>query len=120
MSSTLLNVGLACIIAAIIGGGLKAFGLEIPILDSWKRQILLAIFGGALLLYSSGGEKKEVPDDLRRKAAEAVIRARELYEKTLYDQAISQCDNALQFDPANSEARELKSSIEQTKKILGK
>jgi hypothetical protein len=31
MQSTLLNVGLACIIGAIVGGGLKAFGVEIPV-----------------------------------------------------------------------------------------
>lgn len=45
MSTTLLTTGLACIIAAIIGGGLKAFGIEIPTLQSGKRQGLLATFG---------------------------------------------------------------------------
>ena len=37
MSATLLSTGLACIIAAIIGGGLKTFGREVPILQSWRR-----------------------------------------------------------------------------------
>jgi len=37
-------------IAAIIGGGLKAFGIEIPILQSGRRQGLLAIFGLVLLI----------------------------------------------------------------------
>jgi hypothetical protein len=48
MSNTLLTTGLACIIAAIIGGGLKAFGIEIGVLRSWKRQALLATFGAML------------------------------------------------------------------------
>ena len=50
MSNTLLTTGLVCIIAAIIGGGLKAFGIEIPILQSGKRQVLLAIFGFILII----------------------------------------------------------------------
>jgi hypothetical protein len=50
MNITLLTTGLACIIAAIIGGGLKAFGIEIPILQSGKRQVLLAIFGCILIV----------------------------------------------------------------------
>jgi hypothetical protein len=48
LSNTLLTTGLACIIAAIIGGGLKAFGIEIAVLRSWKRQALLAMFGAML------------------------------------------------------------------------
>jgi hypothetical protein len=49
MGQTLVGAGIACIIAAIIGGGLKAFGLEIPVLNSLRRQVLLAIFGAILL-----------------------------------------------------------------------
>jgi hypothetical protein len=49
MNSTLLGAGLACIIAAIIGGGLKAFGIEIPVLQSRARQGLLGLFGLSLL-----------------------------------------------------------------------
>ena len=50
MSNTLLTAGLACIITAIVGGGLKAFGVEIGILRSWKRQGLLAMFGAIILV----------------------------------------------------------------------
>jgi hypothetical protein len=50
MTNTLLTVGLVCIIAAIIGGGLKAFGIEIPVFQSTKRQILLGALGLILLL----------------------------------------------------------------------
>lgn len=45
MSLTLLSTGIACIIAAIVGGGLKAFGIEIPVLNSRLRQLALAGFG---------------------------------------------------------------------------
>jgi len=48
-SATLLTAGLACIIAAIIGGGLKAFGVEFPALRSGRRQALLAGFGIVLI-----------------------------------------------------------------------
>jgi hypothetical protein len=49
MATTLLTAGIACIVAAIVGGGLKAFGLEIPALASSRRQIGLGVFGAALL-----------------------------------------------------------------------
>jgi hypothetical protein len=49
MATTLLTAGIACIIAAIVGGGLKAFGFEIPALASARRQVALGLFGTALL-----------------------------------------------------------------------
>ena len=52
MKSTLFKTGIACIIAAIVGGGFKAFGIEIPLLQSVPRQLLLGIFGGILLILS--------------------------------------------------------------------
>lgn len=50
METTLLNSGLACLIASIIGGGLKAFGIEIPLLTTWPRQIALFFLGLMLCL----------------------------------------------------------------------
>ena len=52
MNGTLLGVGTACIIGAIVGGGLKAFGIEIPALSSLRRQILLAAVGVLLVVVS--------------------------------------------------------------------
>jgi hypothetical protein len=49
MKTTLIILGIVCIIAAIVGGGLKAFGIEIPLLNSKKRQLLLFIFGLVLV-----------------------------------------------------------------------
>jgi hypothetical protein len=45
MESTLLTAGIACLIAAIIGGGLKAFGVEIQVLTTWQRQLALFVLG---------------------------------------------------------------------------
>jgi hypothetical protein len=59
VDKTILYSGLACVIAAIAGGGVKAFGVEIPLLNSLKRQSLLAIFGCVLAVLSLGlGDKK--------------------------------------------------------------
>lgn len=52
METTLLTTGVACLIAAIIGGGLKAFGIEIPLLKSISRQVALGVFGAILLALS--------------------------------------------------------------------
>jgi hypothetical protein len=49
MNSTFVTAGLACVIAAIAGGGLKAFSIEIPLLSSVKRQVVLGILGAVLL-----------------------------------------------------------------------
>jgi hypothetical protein len=67
MSTTLLSAGLACLIAAVIGGGLKAFGVQIPVLQSLKRQVILGLLGIVLILVSfwvlpSSGKKAEPPE----------------------------------------------------------
>jgi hypothetical protein len=49
MEATLITAGIACIIAAIVGGGLKAFAIEIRVLDSVRRQAALGAFGVLLL-----------------------------------------------------------------------
>ena len=73
MSSTLLTAGLACVIAAIVGGGLKAFGIEIPALKSGKRQLGLAIFGMALLVGSVIAPGSERPDPKRANSNREVL-----------------------------------------------
>jgi hypothetical protein len=50
MKTTLITLGIVCIIAAIVGGGLKAFQIEIPLLNSIRRQLLLASFGLVLIV----------------------------------------------------------------------
>jgi hypothetical protein len=50
MEQTLLTAGLACIIAAVVGGGLEAFGIKIPLLNSTRRKAALALLGLALLV----------------------------------------------------------------------
>src|SRR5260370_26253856 len=52
MDQSFLYVGLACVVAAIVGGGLKALGGEVPKVKSGRRQILLAAFGLLLIVLS--------------------------------------------------------------------
>ena len=62
----LVSTGIACLIAAIVGGGLKAFGTEIPQLASVRRQMLLGALGMLLLgvgLWSRPGGQAPAPDD---------------------------------------------------------
>ncbi|MGH8908563.1 MAG: hypothetical protein ACRD0K_19215 [Egibacteraceae bacterium] len=44
MDFTLLVIGLICLAAAVVGGGLKLAGAEVPALTT-RRQILLAVLG---------------------------------------------------------------------------
>jgi hypothetical protein len=50
MDNVFLVAGIACLIAAVVGGGLKAFGIEIPILKSGARQFGLGVLGVTLIL----------------------------------------------------------------------
>lgn len=50
MATTLLTTGLLCVFAAIVGGGLQAFGAKVPIIESTRRQLVLSIFGVVLLI----------------------------------------------------------------------
>jgi hypothetical protein len=51
MSETLITIGVACVIAAIVGGGLEAAGIKFPVLNSVARQLLAAAFGLLLCLF---------------------------------------------------------------------
>src|SRR6266851_880758 len=49
VGNTIEGIGIVCVIGAVVGGGLKGFGVEIPMLQSWWRQSLLAVFGLILI-----------------------------------------------------------------------
>lgn len=49
MEATLLTVGLVCLVAAVVGGGLKILGNEVPALQSVRRQVILGGVGVALI-----------------------------------------------------------------------
>lgn len=51
-ATSLLVIGLACIIAAIVGGGLKLMHIEMPALNSVPRQLLLAAVGIVIVVAS--------------------------------------------------------------------
>jgi hypothetical protein len=50
MNTVLLSAGAACVIAAVVGGGLKAFNIEVPVVSSLLRQALLFVVGAAFLV----------------------------------------------------------------------
>ena len=50
MFETLIVLGIVCVIGAIVGGGLKAVGVEIPAIASVNRQALLGTAGIALVV----------------------------------------------------------------------
>jgi hypothetical protein len=50
IEAVLVSLGAVAIIAAIVGGGLDAAGIHVPILSSIASQILLAVAGIAFLL----------------------------------------------------------------------
>ena len=63
MDDKVLAAGIVCIIGAIVGGGLKAFQIELPIVNSRGRQILLGVVGIVFVLYSRtlGGPQLSPP-----------------------------------------------------------
>lgn len=55
LETTLLTVGLVCVVAAIVGGGLRAFNIELPGIASVGRQALLGSFGILLIVLALVG-----------------------------------------------------------------
>lgn len=49
MQEILLTAGTAFVGAAIVGGGLQAFNIRIPVIDSHARQLMLGGFGALLI-----------------------------------------------------------------------
>lgn len=70
MQATLVTLGVVAVMAAIVGGGLKAAHVELPVLNSIVRQVLLGVFGGVLIIVGlepwadggggNGGEERRV------------------------------------------------------------
>ena len=48
-TQALVSFGIACLIAAVVGGGLTAAGVNIPQLESRTRQVMLGLLGATLL-----------------------------------------------------------------------
>lgn len=49
MSNTWLGLGVICVITAIIGGGLKLAGVDVPVINSIFRQRLLFVAGNLII-----------------------------------------------------------------------
>jgi hypothetical protein len=59
VSESLLIAGVVCIVASIVGGGIKLLGAEVPVLNSFARQVMLFTVGAGFLLASFWvGERK--------------------------------------------------------------
>ena len=71
----LVSGGVAAVLAALVGGGLKAFGIELPILASVPRQALLAVAGLGML--AAGLLVDRLPASGGREAAGAAAPAGE-------------------------------------------
>ena len=52
MQTTFETVGIACVIAAIVGGGLTLFGIQIPVLNAVRRQLMLGVLGVGFIAVS--------------------------------------------------------------------
>jgi hypothetical protein len=61
LNNTVLALGVACLVAAIVGGGLKAAGFEFPVLSSLPRQVVLGILGLILIAVSLRSGPKPTP-----------------------------------------------------------
>ena len=49
LKSPFVILGVVCVLAAIVGGGVKALGSQLPVINSSRRQAILALFGIVLI-----------------------------------------------------------------------
>jgi hypothetical protein len=69
MNESLLVAGIVCIVAAIVGGGVKLLGAEVPVLNSFARQALLFTVGLAFLAASYLTSLPKISSGAKPKAA---------------------------------------------------
>jgi hypothetical protein len=60
--NTIEGIGIACVLAAAVGGGLKILGVEIPVLQSRSRQAMIAVLG----LFLIGSQQPCLPRVIAR------------------------------------------------------
>ena len=68
MNEVLLTAGVAAVVIAVVGGGAKALGFEIPKLESGRRQLALGLvgvvfLGAAVALRDNGSDGSDGPDE---------------------------------------------------------
>ena len=79
MDTALILIGVACVIGAIIGGGIKMQVIEMRSFESLWRQFILALFGVGLIMFGLNMRKETAdnaifaahPDDTPAVAAQA-------------------------------------------------
>jgi hypothetical protein len=76
MSETVVLVGIACLVGAIVGGGLKLAQIELPLIDSLPRQVMLATVGVVIVVVGVVGVGQQddtaaKPDDVTPKRSRA-------------------------------------------------
>ena len=59
MDSTVVVLGIVCVMAAIVGGGLELAGVKIPLVGSLPRQVMLAVFGALLLFVAWSNSSRD-------------------------------------------------------------
>jgi hypothetical protein len=59
MNEVLLSAGVAAVILAIVGGGATAFGVEVPVIPSLRRQMVLGLAGVAFVAVAVGLREPE-------------------------------------------------------------
>lgn len=92
METTLLTVGLVCVIAAIVGGGLRAFQIELPGIASVGRQALLGGFGILLIVLALVGvSRSEDPSATSRPSVTAATAPAAETTQRPYEQAPGAC-----------------------------
>jgi len=67
---------------------------------------------------NDGNRATPTPTDVRAQVQQHVKRANELYNNADLEEAVKECDKALELEPANPEALNLKERIQGTIKIL--
>ena len=63
MNQGLVIIGVLCLVAAAVGGGVKLAGRQFPIISSRPRQIFLAAIGISAVLLGSGAVLGESPQN---------------------------------------------------------
>jgi hypothetical protein len=59
LATTLLTVGIVCVVAAVVGGGVSLLGATMPLINSVARQVVVGLFG--LVVFGLGYYMRSAP-----------------------------------------------------------
>jgi hypothetical protein len=79
VATTLITVGIACVVAAVVGGGVTLLGASLPLINALPRQIVVGLFG--LVVFGLGYRMRSQPKRRVKQLLRGALTGEQKYRK---------------------------------------